>query len=104
MLSHLDENATDGVEVPTVTLDTLRSQHVPGVDVELMKLDTEGGEWTILASPLHGIGTVVMETHEPTADGRPPAEVLAEVAARDGYALRDGSEERIKWLTPAAAA
>lgn len=103
MLSHLDDGATDGVEVPTVTLDSLRAAHAPGVDVELMKLDTEGAEWRILALPLHGIGTVVMETHEPTGDGRPPEAVLADVAQRDGYELRDGSEERIKWLTPSGA-
>jgi FkbM family methyltransferase len=99
MLSHLDEHATDGVEVPTLTLESLRAEHAPRADVELLKLDTEGAEWQILASPLTGVGTVVMETHEPTPDGRPPDEVLAEVAERDGFELRPGSEDRIRWLT-----
>src|SRR5260370_22425335 len=98
MVSHRDEQASDGVEVPTMTLESLRAEHAPGVDVELMKLDTEGAEWSILATPLSGIGTIVMETHEPTSDGRPPAEALAEVAERDGYELRDRSAERVKWL------
>jgi FkbM family methyltransferase len=87
------------LQVRALTLDTLReSVAAAETPIDLLKIDTEGGEWRILGASLQDIAAVAMEIHEPTPDGRSPDDVLGAVAAREGLELRAGSSERIRWL------
>jgi FkbM family methyltransferase len=95
MRGHLVDDG--GVEVQALTLGTLRARL--GADqIDVLKIDTEGGEWRILGDSLHDVGTVAMEIHDPTPDGRAPDSILDEVAEREGFELRAGSAGPIRWL------
>lgn len=93
------EDRGDAVTVTSLTLDSLLDRQVPGgEDVDLLKLDTEGGEWPILRGPLGRFAAVVVEIHEPTADRRSPEAVLAEVGEREGLRVVPGRWPEIRWL------
>jgi FkbM family methyltransferase len=85
-----------GFEVQALTLQTLCERLDARID--MLKLDTEGGEWRVLGESLVNVGAVAMEIHEPTPDGRAPDAILVEVAEREGFELRAGSSEPIRWL------
>lgn len=104
-LAHLDgaapsppENISEPVEIESVTLDSLSRRFAQGATVDLLKLDVEGSEWRVLSTALPEIDAVVLEVHEPTPDGRPPDALLQEIAAREGFSLRRGAAEKIRWL------
>jgi FkbM family methyltransferase len=86
-----------GFEVQALTLHTLR-ERLGATEIDVMKIDTEGGEWRILREPLDGVRAVTMEIHEPTPDGRAPDAILGDVAEREGLELRPGSSGSIRWL------
>lgn len=99
MRGQLADEATPGtVEVQTLTLGSLRERLDPHAPIDLLKVDTEGGEWRILRSSLAGVRALALEVHEPTPDGRPPDALLAEVAAREGLELRTPQADTIRWL------
>jgi FkbM family methyltransferase len=72
--SHLAQPDENGIEIPAVDVFEL-----PG-DVDLLKIDIEGGEWPLLDDPRfgrRGANAVVLEYHPqgcPTADARAAAE------------------------------
>jgi FkbM family methyltransferase len=86
-----------GLEVRALTLRTLR-ERLDGARIDLLKLDTEGGEWRVLGESLADVGTVALEIHEPTPDGRAPDAILDDVAEREGLELRSGASASIRWL------
>jgi FkbM family methyltransferase len=94
----VDGDGPGTVAIDALSLETLRERVAPGVPVDVLKIDTEGSEWTILTRALDGVATVAMEIHEPTPDGREPDAILAEVAVREGLELRNGRWPSIRWL------
>jgi FkbM family methyltransferase len=95
----------DVVSVEALTLATIRERYADGARIDMLKLDVEGTEWPVLEGPLTNIGTIAMEIHDPVPGNRDPDAVLSEVAAREGFELRQGisetaAPEKLRWLVP----
>jgi FkbM family methyltransferase len=97
------------VEVDAFTLGTIRDRFADGAQIDVLKLNVEGAEWSILAGPLTNVGTIAIEIHEPVPGNRDPDAVLSEVAAREGLELRQGYSQtlaprNLRWLVPTRVA
>jgi FkbM family methyltransferase len=99
MMGRLVPSASPDTEaVSGFTLASLLDRFAPHATVDLLKMDTEGGEWKILEQPLDLVRAVVLEIHEPTPDGRRPDEILEGVARRGGFELCRGRWPAVRWL------
>jgi FkbM family methyltransferase len=109
-VGRLQDHDGPGVfEVDALTLETVRDRFAAGARIDLLKLDVEGAEWRVLDGPLTDVGTIAMEIHEPVPGDRDPDAVLREVAAREGFELREGysnttAPENLRWLVRTAVA
>lgn len=98
-----DLRGAGAIEVDVLTLATVRGRYTAEAPIDLLKLNIEGAEWPVLAGSLTGLGTVVLEIHEPVpGDGGPDA-ALRDVAKREGFELRQGysqalGAENLRWL------
>ncbi len=86
------------IDVKSLSLPTLCRHVAQNASVDILKLDVEGSEWRILTGALDGISAIALELHEPTPDGRPADQVLSDVAAREGFAIRRANWPTIRWL------
>lgn len=101
-----DHGGPRAMEVETLTLATVRDRFAPSSRIDMFKLDVEGAEWDVLASPLQNVGTIAIEIHDPVPGGRDPDAVLRDIAARDGFELRQGYSNtagpgKLRWLVRA---
>ncbi len=86
----LNDGQPGAVEVPALSLRTVKKRYCDGQAIDLLKLDIEGSEWTVLRNELTDIDVVALEAHDLVPDGKTAAEALTEVARRDGFELRAG--------------
>jgi len=98
----------DAFEVDVISVATIRERYAAGGEIDLLKLNIEGAEWQVLGEPLTGVGTIVMEIHEPVPEERDPDGVLTEIADREGFELRQGYSQtlaprKLRWLIPTHA-
>jgi FkbM family methyltransferase len=96
--SHLArEGEDDAIEVQGLSFPDLLAQAAPGRRIDLLKVDIEGAEPSVLASPLSSISTLVVETHDSSGE---PAEdpTLETVASREGMRMVRTRMQAVNWL------
>jgi FkbM family methyltransferase len=96
--SHLARNGgEETIEVPGLSFTDLLEQVALDRRVDLLKVDIEGAESNVLASPLSAVSTLVVETHDSSGEPAEDALVTA-VAAREGMRLVRTDWEAVSWL------
>jgi FkbM family methyltransferase len=96
--SHLAREGEDeAVEVPGISFAELVQDAAGDRTIDLLKVDIEGAEGYVLASPLSAVSTMVIESHDPSGE---PAEdaLVAEVAEREGMRQVRTDWDAVSWL------
>lgn len=96
--SHLARHGEDdAVEVPGISFPELLQEVAGDRTIDLLKVDIEGAEAYVLASPLSAVLTMVIESHDSSGE---PAEgaLVADVAEREGMRQVRTDWEAVSWL------
>ena len=96
--SHLAREGEDeAVDVTAITFPELVQDVAGDRTIDLLKVDIEGAEAYVLASPLSAVSTMVIESHDSSGEPAEDASV-ADVAAREGMRQVRTDWEAVSWL------